>query len=297
MEKFSSRLALLLALIGSAVGLGNIWRVSYLFSFYGSAFLISYIVFVIIIGLPLVYLELKLSERYKKPVKELYSIFAKKHKLSFFKYVYLMPLITLFVLSTYYSIVLGQVLTNIIDIHIGSLFLVWAITIYAVLNGIKGIEKVNNVFMLLLFILLLYLLANVKTLPNLLAFETKDIIESIKQGLAHVLFSLSVGTGLLYTYSIYSKKSNTFENAFIVSLSDTLVAIISLIVIFSMAPQPDIFVAFEGIKNKFFEIGQPFLSYVFFLALFSAGITSLIALAKFLYDNGNIYTLLTAFIS
>ncbi|MEM4295471.1 MAG: hypothetical protein QXS91_01535, partial [Candidatus Anstonellales archaeon] len=44
-------------------------------------------------------------------------------------------------------------------------------------------------------------------------------------------------------------------------------------------------------------IGQPFLSYVFFLALFSAGITSLIALAKFLYDNGNIYTLLTAFIS
>jgi len=299
MEKFSSRITFLLALIGSAVGLGNIWRVSYLFSYHGFVFLLAYLFFVIIIGLPLIYLELKIAEYYKKNVKNLYEIFSKKHKIAFAKYLYLIPFIAIFIISIYYSIVLSEVANNIIDIHQGALFIIWAISLYAVLKGIKSLETINNIFIFILFINLLFLLLNVKTIPDLTSFKTDDIIEAIKQGLAHTMFSLSVGTGLLYTYAVYSKKSNNFENSLITAISDTCVAIIALIIIFSTFQEHKegkLFIGFEGIKNKYYEIGQGHLSYLFFLSLFSAGLTSLIALLKFIYDNSNKYILVSAFL-
>jgi NSS family neurotransmitter:Na+ symporter len=301
-EFFSSRAALLLALIGNAVGLGNIWRVSYLFSYHGSVFFIAYLVFVFLIGLPLVYLELKLAEKYRKNVKYLYEKFEEKHNLKVlkFRYLYILPLATIFIISIYYSIVVANVLKNvtsdIFDIHEASIMIVWALTLFAVFRGIKGIEQFNTFFMLLLFILLVYLFINVKSLPNLFSYPTANFTEAIKQALVQVLFSLSIGTGLLYTYSVYSKKYNTFENAIFVTAADTLIAVMSLLIIFSIVYQPGIFVAFENVKQKFSDLNLSFLTPVFFLALFSAGFTSLIALVKFVYDNSSTVIVFSAFI-
>ncbi len=295
-EYFSSRIAFLLALIGSAVGLGNIWRVSYLFSYFGSDFLVSYLIFAFVIGLPLVFLELKLSEKYRLNVKGLYSLLSEKLKIPFFKHLYLIPFLALFIISIYYSIVVSEVFNNIVHISFFSVLLVWLISLYAVIKGIRSLETVNNFLMTLLFFMLLFLLLTIEKIPNLLNFPSNNFFEAIKQGFAHTMFSLSVGTGLLYTYAIYSRKQKAFQNSLIVAFFDTLIALISLLVIFSIDVKPDVFLAFENIKKKFIEIDKPLLSYIFFIALFSAGLTSLIAILKFLLDNSDEKILFLAFL-
>jgi SNF family Na+-dependent transporter len=140
------------------------------------------------------------------------------------------------------------------------------------------------------------LLLTIEKIPNLLNFPSNNFFEAIKQGFAHTMFSLSVGTGLLYTYAIYSRKQKAFQNSLIVAFFDTLIALISLLVIFSIDVKPDVFLAFENIKKKFIEIDKPLLSYVFFIALFSAGLTSLIAILKFLLDNSDEKILFLAFL-
>ncbi len=287
---WSSKGAFIVALIASAVGLGNIWRFPYLLKEFGGNFFIVYVVLAFVMGTPLVVLEMKLAERYKEPMKKLFDRYLPV------KNVYLLSVALIFVIASYYSVVTAQTLTytfeaNPQNANLGVWLVVWFIALYALTKGIKGIEEANKFFMGLLTLLLIYLfirVVDIHKLPALWTFTSnKPLWQIVVVAISQVLFSLSVGAGMTYTYSEYMKKHfSPWKIAGIVVLADTSIAVISAFIVYSLpAGGAGVFTAFSAMKEGFWEIGGAPLSVVFFLSLFSAAITSLIAELKLIRDD------------
>ncbi|MDO5017724.1 MAG: sodium-dependent transporter [Lagierella massiliensis] len=272
MEKrkgFSSSIGMIMATAGSAVGVGNIWRFPYILGEYGgAAFLIVYLLMVLVIGIPLMVTEMAIGRRGGEDAAKSFKKIApgKKWYLSG-----LLGIIAAFIILGYYTVVAGWTLkyivnslTNVFNSSItpemtttlftdfvGSgvepiiyTFVFMAATMFIVYKGIEaGIEKASKILLPILVVILVVLAIRSLTLPGAYKgveflykpdfralFEKKD---AILVAMGHAFYSLSLGMGIIVTFGSYmSKEDDLAKTALKISIMDTLVALLAGFVIF-----------------------------------------------------------------
>ena len=270
-DSFGSRFGALVAMAGSAVGLGNLWRFPYLVGENGgAAFIIIYILMSFFICLPIFICEFVVGRRSQENA---YSSFRDLSGGSWWKYVGMMTVIVPLIVTSYYSVVggwsieylfkslafsftLGESQAAIstmfgdfvsspwIPLATHTLFLL--ITAVIVAAGIKGgIEKFSKIMMPMLFVIVLGIAIYSMTLPGAKAgldylfnpdFSKIDA-KACAAALGQAFFSLSIGFGTIMTYASYvSKKENVMFQSMATAVSDLAFALIA-----GMAIMPAVF--------------------------------------------------------
>lgn len=269
-ETWGSRYGFLLAAVASAVGLGNIWRFPYITGEYGGgAFLLVYLLCVLLIGLPTMIAEFSIG---KKGQSDAVGSFANTAKSKPWVIGGWLGVITSFLIVSFYAVICGWVLYYMFSYLTGSLqqveaggieayfggfigdaFLpvLWQVIVMAIIVGIlyfgvkKGIEFSNKIFMPLLAVILLVLAGYGLTLDGAgegLAFLFVPDWSALTDpslylaAIGQSFFTLSLGMGIMVTYGGYLSKETGAQlpsTATRVVLLDTLFAIIVGIVIFT----------------------------------------------------------------
>ena len=271
-EQWGSNFGFLMAAVGSAVGLGNIWGFSYKMGKGGGfAFLLIYLALVALIGMVVMVGELAIGRKTGKGVMGAYLSFSKKYA-----WIGYMGVISGFLILAFYSVLGGMVLRYTVGYFMeligmdgfagqGSNFfgymlydykgilLFYAIfmilTLIIVMGGVSGgIEKFTTIAMPALFFILLFVIVYVAFqpgaiegykfifTPNFSVFTDPEVgfFKVFKSAAGQMFFSLSLGMGCMMTYGSYlSKKENLQKNALIIPLADSLVAVMA-----SMAVMP-----------------------------------------------------------
>ena len=264
---FASKIGVVAAAAGSAVGLGNIWRFpSQAADGGGAIFIFVYIVCILFFGIPVMMSEFIIGRSARANTA---GAFNKLAPATPWKWVGRLGVLTGFLIMGFYMVVSGWTLVYISQSITGQLLSVdnfsahfnnllanplkqtiWMIvftllTAYFILSGVrKGIEKSTKIFMPILFLFLIILAIRAILLPGAgagLDFLFKPNFENVKStvfldAMGQAFFSLSVGMGCLITYgSYFNKNINLPKTAVQVSVLDTLVAIISGMIIFPAA--------------------------------------------------------------
>ena len=261
-DSFGSRFGALVALAGSAVGLGNLWRFPYLVGENGgAAFIIIYILMSFIICLPIFICEFVVGRRSQENA---YSAFRDLSGGSWWKYVGVMTVIVPLIVTSYYSVVGGWSVEYLFkslsfsfthgdsQAAINTMFgtfvsspwlplLCHTIFLFAtaviVAAGIKGgIERFSKVMMPLLFVIVLGIAIYSMTLPGSgkgieYLFHpdfSKIDAKACAAALGQAFFSLSIGFGTIMTYASYvSKKENVMFQSVATAVSDLSFALIA----------------------------------------------------------------------
>ena len=261
-DSFGSRFGALVAMAGSAVGLGNLWRFPYLVGENGgAAFIIIYILLSFIICLPIFVSEFVLGRRSQKNA---YAAFRDLSGGSAWKYVGLMTVIVPLVVASYYSVIGGWSVEYFLksltfsftgsasQSAVSTMFAdfvssTWAplaghtlfllVTTLIVVIGIKnGIEKFSKVMMPILFFIVVGIAIYSVTLPGARAgldylFNpdfSKITGKACAAALGQAFFSLSLGFGTIMTYASYvDKKENILTQSTATALSDLTFALVS----------------------------------------------------------------------
>ncbi|KLU10564.1 sodium-dependent transporter [Kocuria sp. SM24M-10] len=334
-EAFSSRTVFILAAIGSAVGLGNIWRFPYIaYENGGGAFLIPYLVALLTAGLPLLMLEYGVGHRFRASAP---LAFRRLHPKT--EWIGWWQMGISFVIAVYYAVILGYAmlytifsfskawgddpaayfLTDVLQsseqITVGFDFvptvliataIAWAALLVVLLLGVqKGIGRVNLVLIPLLVLMFLSIVIIALTLPGatdgLNAFFTPNwaaLADSSVWVAAYgqIFFSLSVGFGIMITYSSYLKpKTDLTSSGLVVGFGNSSFELLAGIGVFAalgfMAGAAGTSVdevATSGIGLAFIAfptiISQaPFgtlIGVLFFATLTFAGFTSLVSIVE-----------------
>jgi NSS family neurotransmitter:Na+ symporter len=264
---FNSKLGLLMAAVGSAVGLGNIWRFPCEAGEHGGgAFLIVYIFCVLILGTVVMLAEFFIGRASQKDSVGAFKTLAPKN--TAWKILGYNGVVAAFLIFGFYSVISGWTLEYMYQSAAGNLnagsvaeftenfgnftsdafrpvlwVLVFTLIVHAVvLSGVKkGIERASKIMMPVLFVILTILCVRSLMLPNavegLKFFFTPDFdkITStvVLSALGQAFFSVSVGMGCMITYASYFKKSiNMPRTTVSVVTLDTLVAILAGVIIF-----------------------------------------------------------------
>lgn len=272
-ENWTSRSGFIIAAIGSAVGLGNIWRFPYVaYENGGGAFLIPYLIALITAGLPLLFLDYAVGHRSSgSPPKAYRKLFRGGETLGWWQVsvciiigLYYASVLTWAGSYVYFSI--GQMwgsdpegfffktylqtskATGFDPRFVSHIFWplagIWVLTLIILYGGVKkGVELSNKIFMPLLFVLFTLLVIQSLRLPGavegLNAFFTPNwaAMMDYKVWLAaygHTFFSLSVGFGIMVTYASYLKpKTNLTGSGLIVGFANASTEILAGIGIFS----------------------------------------------------------------
>jgi NSS family neurotransmitter:Na+ symporter len=302
----------ILAAAGSAIGLGNIWRFPYVTGQHGgAAFLVLYLICVVVVGLPVMVAELTIGRFSRRnPVGAIHVI----KPGSPWKIVGYMGVLTGICILSYYSVMAGYTLGYIGKTIAGNqitfadftanawisipLFLVFSVlTVLVVQGGVRdGIERWAKILMPVLLCLLVVLIIRSVTLEGAgagLSFYLKPdfsrvTIKTVLAALGQAFFSLSLGMGAMITYGSYlSKRDNIVTSGCYVALFDTLIAVMAGLIIFPalFAMQMDpaegpglVFVVFPKI---FAAIpGGNVIGMGFFLLLSIAALTSTVSLLE-----------------
>ncbi|NNP73756.1 SNF family Na+-dependent transporter [Acinetobacter defluvii] len=269
-ESWSARSGFILAAIGSAVGLGNIWRFPYVaYENGGGAFLVPYLIAIFAAGLPLLFLDYAVGHKYRKAPPIAYKKLMNSEALGWWQ-----VMVTL-VIGIYYASVLswaGSYMFYSVGQRWGSntedfffktylangeglafgfvptlffgLVIVWAVVMFILYGGVRrGVELANKIFMPLLVILFSILVIQALRLPGategLNAFFTPnwEAMANYKVWLAafgHIFFSLSVGFGIMLTYASYlNKKANMTGSGVVVALANSSFEILAGIGVFA----------------------------------------------------------------
>jgi len=266
-ERWGTKVGFILAAAGSAIGLGNIWKFPYVAGENGgAAFVLIYIVFVIILGLPIMIAELVIGRHTEKDPVGAFKVIAGGTKWVFVGY---LGVLSGFFILSFYSVVGGWTLGYIVKSISGTAagidsietakgvfqefsmdpllmilyhFLFMGSCMVIVIRGIKkGIERWSKVLMPLLFFILIVLI--IKGLSMEGSFRglsfflkpdfSKITADSIIAALGQSFFSLSLGMGAMITYGSYlSKKEKILHSAMYIVLLDTLIAILAGFAIF-----------------------------------------------------------------
>ena len=271
-EHFGSRFAVIAAMAGSAVGLGNIWRFPYILGENGgAAFILVYIAASLILVLPIFYAESIIGRRARS---DTYGAMKKLAPGTRWHWVGLLTVISPLLLLSYYSVVGGWSVeylfkslsfsfTEVPAEEIPGFFghfisspwqpvfthtAFMAMVTGIVLGGVKkGIEQFSKVAMPLLFVLILVIMVYSLTLPG--AFKGVEYLvkpdfsrltaDAIAAALGQAFFSLSLGVGTILTYSSYVKKEeNLLVSGLGTAVSDLLFALIA-----AFAVMPAVFAA------------------------------------------------------
>lgn len=265
--QWGSKLTFVLAAAGSAIGLGNIWRFPYTAGESGGgAFVLIYLFFVVVIGMPVLFAELSIGRRTQRnPV----GAFKALTKEKIWPWVGGLGVATGFGILAFYSVIAGWTVgylykavttgfgsglnmdesTAVFSGLIGdpiqalvltALFLI--ITIIVVRGGISGgIERTTKILMPLLFVILLILAVRAITLPGGMEgveylFKpdfSRITVSVVMNALGQALFSMSLGMGAMITYGSYFPKTENLHSAGVaVAFFDTFIAILSGLIIF-----------------------------------------------------------------
>lgn len=271
-ERWSSRRAFILAVAGAAIGLGNIWRFPYIAGENGGAvFFLLYVLFVLFMGLPIMAAEIMIGRAGRRPpIQALGALAAEAGGSRLWRGIGLLGLITVFLVLSFYSVVSGwslEYLRQAIDGQlaqrppeqtagafqafladpyrmVGNHTLFMVMTMAVVAAGIaKGLERLNNWLMPLLYLLLFSLVIYAMTTPGfgeamqwLFAPDfSKLSIKVVLNAMGHAFFTLAVGACALMAYGAYMPEHQSLPRAVIVvALLDILVAVLSGIAIFSV---------------------------------------------------------------
>jgi NSS family neurotransmitter:Na+ symporter len=271
--QWKSRMGFILAALGSAVGLGNIWRFSYLcYKNGGGAFLIPYLVALLVIGIPLLILELGIGHKMRGSAP---MSFAKVHRgwewLGWFS-----VLLTMFGIMLYYSTViawcvsyvffsfdlswgadpnaffykeylqlgsgpfdLGHIQTNVLLALVAVWFMCWFIVYFGVQ---KGVERANKIFMPLLFGLILFLVLWSVSLEGAMkgikVYLTPDFSALTNRQIwidafTQIFFTLSLGFGIMVAYASYlPRKANIVRDGLIIAFGNSLFSFVAGFAVF-----------------------------------------------------------------
>ena len=265
---FGSRLGVVLATAGSAVGLGNIWRFPYLAGENGgAAFILIYIACVLVLGIPCMISEFIIGRRGASNTARAYTKLANG---TAWRWVGYLEVLTGYLITGYYAVVTGWCLNYIYASIVGELKgdpayvvdyfnafvaspirpIFWTVAIFLVthfiiVHGIRnGIEKASKLMMPTLFVLLLVVVVCSCLLPNAdkgLAFLFKPDFSKVSSNvflsaLGQAFYSLSIAMGCLCTYASYfSRQTHMGKAAIQISVIDTLVAVLAGMMIFPAA--------------------------------------------------------------
>lgn len=261
-DSFGSRFGALVAMAGSAVGLGNLWRFPYLVGENGgAAFIIVYIVFVFLICLPIFISEFVIGRRSQKNA---YAAYRDLSGGSAWRWVGMFTIIVPLVVLSYYSVIGGWSVdyllksltfsftgdvqqstfhTMFTDFVSSTWAPLWTHTAFLlattliVIVGIKdGIEKFSKVMMPLLFFIVVAIAVYSLTLPG--SFAGLDYLfnpdfskitgKACATALGQAFFSLSLGFGTIMTYASYvDKKENILFQSSATAVSDLMFALIA----------------------------------------------------------------------
>ena len=264
-EEWNSKLGFVLAAVGSAVGLGNLWGFAYRSSQGGgAAFVLLYIFVVLVVGIPIFVAEFSLG-RSTNTSAVLAPIKAAGKKWSALGFLFLLAPLAI---ASYYAVIMGWTVDIFFQslivglpentsqagesfnlIHngtrdfVGQIFSL-VLALYIVSGGIrKGIEKLNKICMPILFIILLGLVIWAAFLGNagegyrnfLFDFDLSQLANptTIRNAFSQAFFSLSLGIGIMITYASYlNKKSDLTKQAVQIASLDTAVGLMAGLITF-----------------------------------------------------------------
>lgn len=318
--QFATRLGVIATTVGSAVGLGNIWRFPYEAGVHGGgAFLLIYIVFIFLIGVPVICAEFIMGRSTRSNI---FGAFRMLHGVKQWAWVGYMGIIASILILSFYSVVAGWTIEYFVQSVTGALEavddgtrhevfdrfstgympVVWTLLFLLcnaviLLRGVqKGIEKVSNVLMPVLFVILIIFCINSLLMPGareglefLFRPDFSKVDSSVLIGaLGQAFFSLSLGLGTMLTYSSYfSDKTPLVKSATLTAVLDTCVAILAGVIIFPAVftyhtePAAGPKLVFEVLPEIFHQL--PFgivWSTLFFFLLFLASLTSTISMSE-----------------
>ncbi len=263
---WGSSFGFLMAAVGSAVGLGNIWGFPYKMGKNGGfAFLIVYVLLVVLVGVAVMLGELAIGRRSGRGAVGAYAALGRKYK-----WVGYMGVASGFLVLAFYNVLGGMVLRYALGYLISmfggdgwagagtgffshllydpsSMIIFYvifiAINVIIVMGGIEGgIEKFSKIAMPALAAMLIIVIIYVAVQPGAgagyafmfkpdfsqLFSSTKDFFNVLKTAAGQMFFSLSLGMGIMITYGSYlSRQENLQKNALIIPIADTIVAIMA----------------------------------------------------------------------
>lgn len=270
-EKLSSRLGFILLSAGCAIGLGNIWRFPYMVGKYGGgAFVLVYLFFLIILGLPIIVMEYSVGRGSQKSVAQSFHVLEQKNqKWHLFSYV---AMAGNYLLVMFYTTIAGWMLAYLIKMlngdfiglnpkEVGAVFttlqtnpeasVFWMILIVIIGCGIcavglqRGVEKVTKVMMgLLLGVMVLLVVKSLSLdgamkgvefylIPDFNALMENGIFNAIYGAMGQAFFTLSIGMGGMAIFGSYIGREHSLTGeGFRVLALDTFVATMAGLIIF-----------------------------------------------------------------
>jgi neurotransmitter:Na+ symporter, NSS family len=265
-EQWSSKLGFIYATAGTAIGLGAIWKFPYVAGTSGGgAFFLLFILFTVLIGLPLLIGEFLLGRHTGKDAISTYKQLAPKSAWTITGWI---GVITCFIVLSFYSVVggwsllylfhaitgqlsgltvdqygerFGEIISNPIP-TLGAQLLFIVLTIVVVSKGIqKGIERASKIMMPALFILLIVIAIRSLTLEGamdgvrflLLPDMANVSSDTVLFALGQAFFALSLGVSIMVTYSSYVPKTQSLPlSAVSIGVMNVFVALLSGLIIF-----------------------------------------------------------------
>ncbi len=317
---FNSKVGVVLAAAGSAVGLGNIWKFPYMVGENGgSAFLLVYMLCCLLIGLPIMVAEFSIGKRAGVGIYNAYHTLTGNKR---WQWMGAMGFVVSLLLLSFYSVVTGWCLEYLFDSVTGhinnsnpeelsqffgsfvgsvrpiiwgliSLWLTAAISWFGVKSGI---ERMSKLLMPLLLVLLFLLIVRALMMPGsdigmrflFMPDFSKINPTVVLNAMGQAFFSLSVGMGVILTYGSYMPKSqDIMATSLQVTVLDTLVAILAGLAIFpavfamGVSPTEGPQLVYVILPTVFDQMsGGMFWASLFFLLLALAAVTSLLSMLE-----------------
>ena len=293
-DSFGSRFGALVAMAGSAVGLGNLWRFPYLVGTNGGAsFIIIYLFFVFVICLPLMFTEFVIGRRSQNNVFGAFRTLTQGKK-PFWGKIGAISVLCAFVILSFYCVVGGWTINYLVKsvlmqftegVNFQQMFeysststtvpLIYTLiyvflTALIVIMGVKnGIEKYSKIMMPLLFLMVIAIAVHSLTLPG--ASEgvkflfypdfSKVTGDTVLAAMGQAFFSLSIGCGTIITYASYVKKEeNIISSSAATAIMDLIfamlagVAIMPAVFAFGLSPSEGPGLLFVIIPQIFSQI-------------------------------------------
>ena len=271
-ESFGSRLGFILVSAGCAIGIGNVWKFPYLAGENGGGFFVLfYFIFLLIMGVPVMSMELAIGRRSRKSGAEGFREIERKgskwHIIGYTSIIgcYLLMMfytsVAGWMISYFWKFLSGSFSSSMDKSAVSSVFtdmlsstsdsLVF-MTISVVIGmgvcalGLKnGVEKITKVMMMGLLALIIILAIHSLTLPGAMeglkfylvpsigTLKEKGVLSVVVAAMNQAFFTLSLGICAMEIFGTYMSKENTlFSEAFRISLLDTFVAVVSGLIIF-----------------------------------------------------------------
>jgi len=271
-ERFASRLGFILISAGCAIGLGDVWRFPYITGQYGGGlFVLVYLIFILILGLPIMTMELAVGRASQKSIATSFHVMEKKgqkwHWMGYAgvagNYILMMFYTTIagWMLAYFYKFLVGQFEGLTTTEQIGQVFnnfvanplemFIWLVITTVFCFGVcsfglqEGVEKITKVMMVLLLGIIVVLAVKSLTLPNAaegLKFyllpdfsrvKEHGLWETIYAAMSQAFFTLSIGIGSLAVFGSYiGKDRSLFEESINIAALDTSISLIAGLIIF-----------------------------------------------------------------